>query len=202
MAITGEKGALHDMSAQIHFDHLEQIRELNRAFLGLLQSRVHARRDLLGLPASAATVLRNADGDSLDDVARFPRALFRVDCDAADGAVGAASSDALDLSQYHLTLQILWAVRHTSRQSPHQARLLFTLDGAQLERVGALLLPDLERLAGRPGVLRCAFGARSWLWSRLLTDVRPEARRQLALIALQPGLAREWPRRRPPHSAL
>jgi hypothetical protein len=203
MARTSEKGALHAMSAQIDFGHLEQIRELNRAFLGLLQSRARMRRDLFGLPASIGNLLGDAESVALDDLARFPRALFRIDCDAAGCAdAQAPASGELDLRQYHLTLQILWAARHTSRQSPHQARLLFTLDAGQVERIGSLVLPELERLAGRSGVLCCAFRVRSWLWPRLLTDVRPESRRQLALIALQPGLTNDWPRRRPPRSAL
>jgi hypothetical protein len=44
--------------------------------------------------------------------------------------------------------------------------------------------------------VHCAFAGRDWLWSELLTDPRPEMRQQLALIALQPGLPRDWPARR------
>lgn len=190
------------MSAQIDFDHLEQIRELNRAFLGLLQSQARSQRDCLGLPPAAMSVLCEAGGGLLDEVARFPRALFHIDC-AVAARVGAepSATAGLDPGRYHLTLQILWTVRHTSRQSPHQARVLFDVDGDQITHVASLTLPDLERLAGQPDVLRCAFRARGWLWSRLLTDVRPESRRHLALIALQPGLTRDWPRRRAAHPA-
>jgi hypothetical protein len=35
------------------------------------------------------------------------------------------------------------------------------------------------------------------LWRNLLTDTRPESRRQLALVALQPRLPQNWPERRP-----
>ena len=75
---------------------------------------------------------------------------------------------------------------------------LFNLDADQVTHGASLTLPEIERLAGQPHVLRCAFRARSWLWPKLLTDVRPESRRHLSLIALQPGLTREWPRRRAP----
>jgi hypothetical protein len=199
VAITGKKGASEDMSAQIHFDHLEQIRELNREFLGVLQSRARMQRDCLGLPPAAASVLCDAGGGLLDEVARFPRALFQIDCAGAARADAEPSSTAeLDPHRHHLTLQILWTVRHTSRHSPHQARVLFNLDADQVMHGASLTLPEIERLAGQPHVLRCAFRTRSWLWPKLLTDVRPESRRHLSLIALQPGLTREWPRRRAP----
>jgi hypothetical protein len=65
-----------------------------------------------------------------------------------------------------------------------------------------VFLADLQQLARVPQLVLCAFAGRDWLWNELLTDARPEARRQLALIALQPGLARDWPARRAPRLSL
>jgi hypothetical protein len=191
------------MSAQVHLEHLEQVRELNRAFLALLQSRALAQRDCLGLPAVSRASLIGADAVLLDNVARVPRALFKVSCDQAPATQSAVpAANERDPNHHDLALSILWAVRHTSRQSPSQARLLFGLDAAQLQFFRSLEFPEMERLSSRPDVLRCAFSAQDWVWRRLLTDTRPESRRQLSLIALQPRLEREWPQRRAPHPAL
>ncbi len=187
------------MSAQVHLEHLEQVRELNRAFLAFIQARTIAGRDCLGLVGEARESLRGADAVLLDHVARFPRALFKLRCGQVEPAMPAGERDA---RHHDLALSVLLAVRQTSRQSPSQARLLFGLDAAQLQFVRALGLPEVEQLSSRPDVLRCAFAAQDWVWRHLLTDTRPELRRQLALIALQPRLDREWPQRRAAHPAL
>jgi hypothetical protein len=57
-------------------------------------------------------------------------------------------------------------------------------------------LSELQQVAHGRELVHCAFAGRDWLWSELLTDPRPEMRQQLALIALQPGLPRDWPARR------
>jgi hypothetical protein len=72
---------------------------------------------------------------------------------------------------------------------------------AQIALLRSLALPDLGRLAAAADVVHCAFTDQDWLWHGILTDTRPESRRQLALVALQPGLPRDWPQRRPAHSA-
>jgi hypothetical protein len=50
-------------------------------------------------------------------------------------------------------------------------------------------------------MLRCAFADQRWFWHQLFTTTRPELRRQLTLMALQPSLAIAWPPRRAPHAA-
>jgi hypothetical protein len=191
------------MSAQVHLEHLEQVRELNRAFLALLQSRALTQRDCLGLPAGSRALLCAADAALLDNIARFPHALFQVRCDQPRAAAtDLPATLERDASHHDLVLSVLWAVRHTSRQSPSQARLLFGLDTRELQFLRALGFPEVERLSSRPDVLGCAFAAQEWVWRRLLTDTRPESRRQLALIALQPRLDRDWPQRRAPRPAL
>jgi hypothetical protein len=187
----------------VYPEHLEQLQELNRAFLGLLRSRALAQRDCLGLPAGSRAPLAAADAALLDNVVRFPRALFKVRCDPVSVTTADLSATVeRDASHHDLALSILWAVRHTSRQSPSQARLLFGLDAPQLQFLRGLAFPEVERLSSCPDVLRCAFAAQDWVWRRLLTDTRPESRRQLALIVLQPRLDREWPQRRAPHPVL
>ena len=188
------------MPATARLEHLEPVHELNRLFLGFLQSRARVERDCLGLPATARPPLRAADGVLLDNIAQFPRALFQVRCDGVVGSgqelVAVGERDA----RYHdLALTILWAARQTSRQSPYQAQFLLGLGVAQIELLRSLALPDLARLAAASEVVHCAFTDQEWLWHGLLTDTRPESRRQLALVALQPGLVRDWPQRRSAH---
>jgi hypothetical protein len=179
-------------------DQLQQVHELNRAFLGLLQSRLLARRSCLGLPAVAHAAVAAAGGSLLEGVASFPRALFRVRF--GPRAWPACADDAADFdeAEHHLCLSILFAVRHTSRHSGYQARLLFGLELADVEHLRASPLADVQQLACMPGILNCAFGERHWFWQQLFTATRPEQRRQLTLMALQPCLASGWPQRRPP----
>jgi hypothetical protein len=185
------------MPATARLEHLEPVHELNRSFLGFLQSRVRAERDCLGLPPSARLPLRSADSALLDNVARFPHALFRVRCHRVGDAGRAFETVGEPEARYHdLALSILWAARQASRQSPYQARFLLGLDTVQIELLRSLALSDLARLAGASGVVGCAFAEQEWLWRSLLTDMRPESRRHLTLVALQPGLERDWPERR------
>jgi len=175
-------------------DQLHQVHELNRAFVGLLQARVLERRPCLALPASAHAAVAAAPASVLEGVAAFPCALFQVRLTSR--AVDARAD--FDDAERHLCLSILFAVRQASRESPYQARLLFGLEPADIERLRSSALADVQQLASVPGALRCAFGERDWFWLQLFTATRPELRRQLTLMALQPCLAMGWPQRRPP----
>jgi hypothetical protein len=183
-------------------DQLYQVHELNRAFLGLLQSRLRERRSCFGLPAPAHPAVAAADGALLEWVSLFPRALFRVNFGARAWPACAEDAAELDEAEHHLCLSVLFAVRHTSRHSGYQARLLFGLESPDIERLRASSLAEMQQHACAPGVLRCAFGERSWFWQELFRAMRPELLRQLTLMALQPSLATGWPQRRPPHPAL
>jgi hypothetical protein len=180
-------------------DQLQTLHGLNRAFLGLLQSRLLDRRSsCLGLPAAAHAAVAAAGGSLLEGVASFPRALFRVRF--APRVWPACAEDAADFddAEHQLNLTVLFAVRHTSRHSGYQARLLFDLHPADVERLRASALADMQQRACGPGVLSCAFAEQPWFWRQLFTAARPELRRQLMLMALQPCLAVGWPPRRPP----
>jgi hypothetical protein len=185
-------------AAPPHLDQLESLSELNLAFLAFVQHRLRADLDCLGLHREARAPLRAASAELLGAAAAFPNALFRLVLPAPQPALHATPAD---MALHDVCSAILWSARYASRQSPYQARLLFGLQTAEIQRLRALSVTDLQRLAWLPGVLRCAFADRPWLWQWLLTAARPESRRQLALIALQPGVDRDWPPRRPPHPA-
>jgi hypothetical protein len=106
-----------------------------------------------------------------------------------------------DEPEHRLCLSILFAARHTCRHSSYQGRLLFGLEAADVERLQASPLAELQQHACAPGMLRCAFAEHHWFWHQLFTTTRPEVRRQLTLMALQPSLAIAWPQRRAPHAA-
>jgi hypothetical protein len=194
MAQTSKKEVFHPMFT---LDQLPLVHELNRAFLGLLQTRVRETRGCFGLPLVGHAALLTAPAALLDGVACFPRALFQVDLGRRPRSGCSEGDNGFDEAQRELCLSILFAARTTSRHSAFQARVLFDLDAADVERLGAASLADLQRLACEPCLLRCAFRERPWFWQGLLTAVRPELRRQLALMALQPRVT-DWPQRRPP----
>ena len=179
------------------WDQLQQVQELNRLFLGCLQTRLRDNRDCLGLPAGARPALFKATPETLAVIADFPRALFDL---KLDDRVTPQVRDPIpardDAARHALCLTILLCAWSLSRQSAYHARLLLGLEPRAIQRLRSTQLTDLQPLAHVPELVHCAFQDRDWLWNELLTEARPEARRQLALIALQPGLARDWPTRR------
>lgn len=186
------------MRKPVALDQLQQVHELNRAFLGLLQSRIRERRPCLGLPPSAHAALAAAGSPVLEGVAAFPRALFQLEVapcarPARHGGVGD-----FDEVEHDLCFSILFAARQTSRESAYQARLLFGLEPADVEQLRGSTLGVLQQLACVRGVLQCAYREQHWLWHGLFTATRPELRRQLTLMALQPRVPGGWPQRRPP----
>lgn len=178
-------------------DLLDHVHELNRLFLAFLRSAARERRSCLGLPAPAERALLKAGPELLEMLAQFPHALFRLTLD--DPAIG-RTIDPLrggtDGAHYSLSLMILQSARSLSRQSTYQARLLMGLSSRAMQRLRGMPLSDLPALARKADLVLCAFPDRDWLWIELLRESRPEARQQLTLIALQPWLEQEWPRRR------
>jgi hypothetical protein len=189
------------MSSTDTLDHLQQVHELNRAFLGLLQSRLADATPSFGLPAAAELTVRQASSEVLDAVARFPQALFRLVI-ARHGRRALVDPGAhCDEAEHDLVLSMLLAGRHVSRHSIYQARLLFGLMDEEIQALSQLPLADAQKLAGTPETVQCAFRDRVWFWQGLFTATRPELRHQLTLMALQPGVIVTWPRRRPPRAS-
>ena len=179
------------------WDQLQQVQELNRLFLDCLQRRLRDNRDCLGLPESARQVLFRATPEMLAAIADFPRALFDLTLDdRATPQVRDPLPSRDDAARHALCLTILLCAWSLSRQSAYHARLLLGLEPRAIQRLRSTQLTDLQALAHVPDLVRCAFAGCDWLWNELLTEASPEARRGLALIALQPGLARDWPARR------
>jgi hypothetical protein len=199
---TTEKGPQPLTATLAGLEHLQQVQELNLAFLGLLQGRLGEPRPCFGLPAVARPALKHAQPEMLEIAACFPRALFYLYVAATPARERPDAAIHLDDAEHDLVLSMLFTVRHASRQSPYQARLLFGLEEPDLDVFRRFPLTDLQRLAATPGVLQCACRDRHWLWQGLFTATRPELRRQLTLMALQPGVDADWPRRRPPHASV
>jgi hypothetical protein len=182
--------------SQPNHDPLQQVHELNRLFLTHLQMCLRDDLDCCGLPDVARRPLRRADAESIAAIAVFPRALFDLNLEESEpSAVHNPLRSRADGAQHALGLTILLCAWTLSRQSTYQARLLLGLQSRAMQRLRALQLSDLQPLAHAPQLVRCAFAGRDWIWQELITETRPETRQQLALVALQPGLARGWPAR-------
>lgn len=180
-----------------NLDQLQLVHELNRLFLTYLQTRARADADCLGLPELARPILRRASSELIAAVAEFPRALFDIKVDErGTQQVRDPLRSRDDAARHALCLTIVHCAWTLSRQSVYQARLLLALEPRTIQRLRAMQLGDLQQVAQGRELVHCAFAGRDWLWSELLTDPRPEMRQQLALIALQPGLPRDWPARR------
>jgi hypothetical protein len=202
MAKTSQKGPPPMSSSQPNHDSLQQIHELNRLFLTHLHTRVRGDHDCCGLPAVARLPLRRASAESIAAIAVFPRALFDLKLEEKPSSVGDPLRSRDDGAQHALGLTILLCAWTLSRQSTYQARLLLGLDARSIQRLRAMQLTDLQPLAHSRELVLCAFAGRDWIWSELVNETRPEARQQLALIALQPGLGRDWPVRRAGRASL
>ena len=166
-------------------------------FLTHLQTRVRGNLDCCGLPDAARLPLRRASAESIAVIAEFPRALFDLKLDErASSTVRDPLRSRDDGAHHALGLTILLCAWTLSRQSIYQARLLLGLETRTIQRLRAMQLSDLQPLANSPQLVLCAFIGRDWIWSELISETRPEVRQHLALIALQPGLGRDWPARR------
>lgn len=168
---------------------LEEIRQLNQFFLEFLRERL-AENDRFGLPAAAAELLAGATSEQIDHAARFPRALFRL---CLPPLIPPAPIEPLVLSQRTrgqvLKLVLLNAARNFSRMSGYSARLLFRLSDEEVLRFRAAEVDEIVAWSRSEGLVRAAFDNLGWLWRELLTEHRPEYRRRLLLIGLQPELA-------------
>ena len=179
-------------------DDLDEIRELNRLFIEFLRTCYRRGGECLDLDRSTARLLGEATADCLQTLADLPRALFELRLsDPPLLNVGDPRSDVAQPSWQALQLTILHSAWHMSRRNPYAARLFLGLEEGELRFLRTTALCELPRLSTVTGLVACAFPRSAWLWSRLLTETRPESRRQLLLIALQPQLKTPGPQPQP-----
>ncbi|HEX7081146.1 MAG TPA: hypothetical protein VF329_09045 [Gammaproteobacteria bacterium] len=171
------------MSSSAFPESIEQIHELNRLFLRSLQGRDVADLRGCGFPGAAVASLRAAPPGMLDAVAEFPRALFELTLDESG-----RDAPQPDMSRQILDLTIVFCAWNMARESLYHARLLFGLTPQVAHELRTTPLSQLPRLALTRARISCTFAEVEWLWKELLTETRPEARRQLILIALQPPI--------------
>lgn len=178
-------------------DSLNQIHELNRLFLKSLQARDPAELRDSGFPVDASDLLRRTSPEQIYGLAEFPRALFNLAVDApadrpaAEKGVRALFDplgDAVYSPRQILELTILFCAWTISRDSVYHARLFFGLTPRAVHTLRTALLSDLPCMALTAIRVECAFADSEWLWRELLSETRPEARRQLILVALQPSV--------------
>jgi|SRR5690554_831926 len=172
-------------------DPLEQIHELNRLFLRSLQPRKIEALRRVGFPSGAVQALNQASPEHLDAVAAFPRALFDLVLDAPPspgaGSPQAPMLDGPSVASRILELTIAYCAWTTSRDSAYRARLFFGLGSDVIQTLRVTPLSKLPWLALTRARVVCAFQEAEGLWRELLLETRPEARRQLVLVALQPA---------------
>jgi hypothetical protein len=169
---------------------LEYVQALNTLFLGFLQRSLREGQRALDLPRAARAALREATTCEIEHVARFPRALFRLELGAFELPVttGSLLQSPLEQMRRSLNLTILLTAWHVARASDYRARLFFALDQATTERLRATPLEALLRLAGAPGLIACAFAQTEALWCALFRATEESLPAELVLLALQPDL--------------
>jgi hypothetical protein len=170
-------------------DDFAEIRALNRLFVDFLAARARRGDPCLGLNRAVAGALRAAEPGALEALAAFPRALFQVRVPRGRALrIADMQIATVDVSRYVMQVTILHSAWTLSRRNPYLARLLLGLEDHDVCDLRALDLADIPAHCAAGETVVCAFAQYAWLWRKLLTENRPEARRQLLLIALQPRL--------------
>jgi hypothetical protein len=170
-------------------DDFAEVRALNRLFVDFLAHRARRGGHCMGLARAAESALRTAEPRSLEALAAFPRALFQVVVPRGRAVrIADMRVDTVDVSHYVLQVTILHSAWTLSRRNPYLARLLLGLEDRDVRELRMLDLADIPAHCAAGETLVCAFAKHAWLWQKLLTESRPEARRQLLLIALQPRI--------------
>jgi len=174
-----------------HFDPpfpaLEEVRQLNRLFLGFLRSRPAIAAEDFGLSRSATEPLASATLEQIDRAASFPRALFRLHLpQESPGAVMDPLGAARDPGRRVLQLTLLQSAWHLCRSGGYAARLLLRLNDAEIKQLRNAEMQDIVLLSLAADIVRVAFDDFDGIWRELLMESRPEQRRRLLLFGLQP----------------
>lgn len=167
---------------------IDEIRQANRLFLGYLRSRPRVAIEHFGLPESAVRLLKRASQEQIDQVAAFPRALFRLVV-PVPGAIREAISLSDESGLCILQVALLLNAWTLSRQSGYSARLLLRLDDDSIRQLRDAQMSELLELSHVGEVVRAAYDDLGWIWQQLLIESRPERRRRLLLLGLQPEFA-------------
>jgi hypothetical protein len=169
-------------------DVIPKVRALNGMFLEYLQGHVRAGGPSLGLsPASAAALAGLSQGE-LERLAALPRALFRVDLDAAvaDCVVGLPAS-AHEQQRRALNLTVVLTLAELTRSRSSLAEFFFGLTPEAQRRLLEWPLAAYPRLAEASNLLRCAFIDARALWPTWLAQRQGRGMaHELALLAMQP----------------
>lgn len=169
---------------------LDEIRQLNRLFLGFVREQPAVAINRFGLSSTAAGLLENATADQIDRAARLPRALFRLSLPApGTGCVMDPRALICESGERVLELVLLNSARNLSRMSGYAARLLLRLTDYEVSRLRVAEVDEVVSMALANDVLQAAFEDLDWIWRELLTEARPEFRRRLLLIGLQPDFS-------------
>lgn len=169
---------------------LDEIRQLNRLFLDYLRSVPRVAAEHFGLSEEATDVLCRVSPAAVERAAEFPRALFRL---SLPPRAPAGVMDPLGLAEgsghrvLHLTL--LYNAWHLSRASDYSARFFLRLGDDEIRRFREAQMQEILLMSLSDGLIRTAFDDVDWIWRRLLTESRPEQRRWLVLLGLQPDFA-------------
>jgi hypothetical protein len=167
-------------------DGIDELRELNQLFLLFLKHLDEVSLRTYGLPQTVARALKFAPAEQLDALAAFPRALFKFNLDPAGRrhVLDPALSDALARQALHVALLV--SAWNLSRKSGYAARLFLRLSDPEIRLLRTMPLTDLAGAALARDLVSCAFQDAIWMWRELLTETRPDCRRRLLLIGLQP----------------
>jgi hypothetical protein len=135
-------------------------------------------------------LLSDATPGQLDAIAVFPRSLFRLSIDGISNPVALdPSADVREqLRRVSLQLTILHSAWNMSRCNAYGARLFMGLEARQIMQLRATPLSALPKISASGNLVSCGFLDSPWFWQELLTQTRPESRRQLLLIGMQPQL--------------
>jgi hypothetical protein len=176
------------MSHSLPSDGHTEIQELNRVFLNFLRGRLTARADMLGLPGQVAAVLADMADERISGLAAYPQAMFRFNLEALDAATETEPTEPVDPALAGLHILLLVSARHLCLEKPYAARLFLRLTPAEVEALGALPMTELQRVAARRRLVRCAYVRLSWMWTELIRAVEPDRARALILLGLQPSV--------------
>jgi hypothetical protein len=168
---------------------LEEVRQANRLFLDFLRQRPRDATEYFGLSPAVNAALAAATPEQIERAAAFPRALFRLDLPLdVPGAVLDAQELAAAPDRRVLQISILQGAWTLCRTSGYSARLLLRLDDEAVDSLRHAELREVVLLALGNDILHAAFDEFDWIWKELLTETRPEQRRRLLLLGLQPDL--------------